>query len=466
MAGPGDHVLAEQVRQGSEDAFVRLVRRYEWTLARLIRDRVGSGDQVEDILQETLVHLWSGLRRDTPRDVRPWLLQVARNRCRDYFRSTQRRELFVETEALTPMVNRLGVAQARQREAAAAIVEAMEEVPDRERAALRAYYLDGLSIAEIAARHRCPDGTVKRRLSHGRDHVRRVLGVTPKMRSKTMGAGQQRPFPRFRPEVRIAASQEDAFRIDFKELAWWFIVPEAGDRVRHGSYGPSRDGEAPWRLSQTVSLAASRPAVIHGRPCVEVEVEEHHLAAMAGDHTPTEKKDRIVRVWGRLADDSVEWMAVESLGADGTRELMTFLDEGFHDDWDPSPRLIEDRGCLRQQADGSLTVQAAIPQITGAGVFDVHIGERCFTCMRVFDLEREASERDVLVEAYVTRTGRTVLFRRYNGNRWGKKDAPPHNWGEEMTWEEDLPHNHRMVIDGVTFVHYYDSLTDAACVTE
>ena len=35
-----------------------------------------------------------------------------------------------------------------------------------------------------------------------------------------------------------------------------------------------------------------------------------------------------------------------------------------------------------------------------------------------------------------------------------------------MTWEEDLPHNHRMVIGGVTYVHYYDSLTDAACVAE
>ena len=44
-----------------------------------------------------------------------------------------------------------------------------------------------------------------------------------------------------------------------------------------------------------------------------------------------------------------------------------------------------------------------------------------------------------------------------------KKDAPPHNWGEAMTWEEDLPHNDRMIIDGVTCVHYYEELTDAAC---
>ena len=463
MTSPSDQLLAEQVRQGNEQAFVCLIRRYERTLVGLIRHRVGSGDQVQDVLQETLVHIWSGLHRDTPRDVRAWLLQVARNRCRDYFRSTQRRELFVETEALAPMVNRLGVAQARQREAAAAIVEAMEEVPDQERAALRAFYLDGLSIAEIAARHRCPDGTVKRRLSHGRDRIRTVLGVTPKTRSKTMSTSQQRPFPQHRPEIRIEASQAEPFRIDFKEMAWWFIVPEIGDRVRYASYGPSKEGTAPWRLSETVSLAAHRPAIIHGRPCVEIEVENQHLTAMTGDNVPNKKKEVRVKVWGHLAKNAVEWIAVESLRPDGTRELTTFLDEGFYDDWDSSPRLIEGRGCLRPQTDGSFARQADAPEVIGAGVFDVHIGRQHFTCLRVFEIEQEASERDVMVEAYITQAGRTVLFRRYNGNRWAKKDAPPHNWGEEMTWEEDLPHTDRIVIDGVTYVHYYDNLTDAAC---
>ena len=461
MTSPSDQLLAEQVRQGNEQAFVRLIRRYERTLVVLIRHRVGSGDQVQDVLQETLVHIWSGLRRDTPRDVRAWLLQVARNRCRDYFRSTQRRELFVETEVLTPMVNRFGVAQARQREAAAAIVEAMEEVPDRERAALQAFYLDGLSIAEIATRHRCPDGTVKRRLSHGRDRIRTVLGVTSKTRSKTMSTSQQRPFPQYRPEIRIEASQAEPFRIDFKEMAWWFIVPETGDRVRYASYGPPKENDAPWRLSETVSLAAQRSAVIHDRPCVEIEVENQYFDQDGKIHEREE--DRHVKVWGCLAENAVEWIAVESLRPDGTRELTTFLDEGFHDDWDRSPRLIEDRGYLRPQADGSLARQADAPEVMGAGVFAVQIGEQHFTCLRVFEVEKEASERDVMVEAYITRAGRTVLFRRYNGNRWAKRDTPPHNWGEAMTWEEDLPHTDRIVIDGVTYVHYYDNLTDVAC---
>ncbi|NKB66042.1 MAG: sigma-70 family RNA polymerase sigma factor [Candidatus Latescibacteria bacterium] len=469
MTRPSDKDLAQQVRQGDEQAFIALIRRHERVLAALIGYRIGTDDQVKDVLQETLIHAWSALRRETPRNVRAWLLQVARNRCRDYFRSTQRRELFVESNSLAPMVNRLGVAQARQRQAAVDIVEAMEEVPAPERAALQAFYLDGLSIAEIAARHRCPSGTIKRRLSHGRDQIRAVLGVTRKPRRQTMSTerdDKQQPFPQYRPDIRIEPSRKKPFRIDFREMTWWFVVPEVGDRVRYAWYEPLVAGDEAWRLSQIASLEAVCPAVIHGRPCVQIEVANQHFdrTGMTYDKTPGPEKGHRVRVWGCSSEEEVEWLAVETLNSDGSRELMTFLDEDFHYDWGPpSQRAIEDNGCLREEADGSFSRRTDVPAIMGAGVFEVHVGAQHFTCLRVFDVEKEATERDVMVEAYITREGRSILFRRYNGDRWAKGDAPPHNFGSELTWSEDLPHANRLIIDGVTYVHHYDNLTDVAC---
>ncbi|MDE3000491.1 MAG: RNA polymerase sigma factor [Gemmatimonadota bacterium] len=462
MANSHDQQLARQILEGNESAFVTLIRRYERVIAALIRSRIGSGEQVRDVMQETLVHAWSGLRRDTPRNVRPWLLQVARNRCRDYFRSPQRRELYVGSEVLTPLVNRSGLAQSREREAAIAVLEAMDEVPERERAALRAFYVDGLSIAEIAARHRSPDGTVKRRLSHGRDRIRKAMGITPTKRKTDMKARQQ-DFPRHRPEIRIHPSAEKSLRIDFTEMAWWFVKPEVGDRVGFGYYDGGKDSDAPWRLSETTWLTAARQAVIHGRPCVEVDVEEVEVEKMSFRKKPLKERSRIRRVWGHLADDEVQWIAVEREEADGVRELETFLDDRFHDDWWGSRRIVEDCGCLSERTDGTWVRGPDAPAFTGAGVFVVHVGGRQFTCLRVFDLEKNATERDCLVVAYITRAGRTVLFRRYNGSRWGKSDAPPHNWGEAMTWEEELPANDRIVIDGLTYVHYYDILSAAAC---
>ena len=464
MTCPSDQLLAAQVRQGDERVFVTLVRRYERVLARLIGQYIGTGDdRVQDVLQETMASAWSALRKDTPRDVRAWIMQVARNRCRDYFRSTQRRELFVEDQTLELMVNRRGMAQARQRATASEVVEAMEEVTPQERAALRAFYVDGLSIAEIATRHQRPSGTIRRRLSHGRDQVRALLGGTRNERNRTMR--QEKPFPEFRSAIRIEPSGEKPFRVDFTELVWWSSVPVVGDRVRLAHYEPLVANDGPWRLSCTVSSVARHPAVIHKRRCVEIECTDRYF-----DHagfiymTPASKKGRTSRFWGCPTEDGLEFVAVESVSPDGTRELRTFLDEGFDDDWgQANPRSLEDCGYLRQLADGSFSSAPNRPPIVAAGIFEVHIDERSFACLRVFDANPGATEADNLIEAYVTREGRTLMHRRYNGNRWGKRDAPPQNWGTELTWMEDLPHARRLVIDGVTYVHWYDCMTDVAC---
>ena len=262
-----DQDLARSIRSGDKDAFVALVRRYERPLSALVRDRLGSGEAVEDVLQETLTRAWSGLRVQEPKNVRAWLYQVARNRCSDHLRSRQRRERIVEPEELARTVNRMGVADARRRRSAEAVVDALEAVPEQERRALRAFYLDGMSIAEIAARHRCPPGTVKRRLSHGRDRVRRELGITGTRRGITMRVDNRTaaklPFPDRRPEITVSRSTGQPFSIDLRELAWWFIVPEIGERVRWAEYEQTLDGSAP-KLTEVNSIVARRPAIVHG----------------------------------------------------------------------------------------------------------------------------------------------------------------------------------------------------------
>ena len=462
-----DQALARKIRSGEKQAFVLLVRRYERSLSALVRGRLGSGDAVEDVLQETFMRAWSGLRTQELRNLRAWLYQVARNRCSDYLRSPQRRERMVEAEELTLTVNRMGVADARRRRSAEAVIDTLEAVPEQERRALRAFYLDGMSIAEIAARHRCPPGTVKRRLSHGRDRVRSELGITKTRRGTTMSMDNRqtatRPFPERRPEITISRSTGQTFSIDLRELSWWFIVPEFGEQVRWAEYEQTRDGSAP-KLTEVNSMVARRPAVVHGRECVEIEVDERAYPDRSGlvprSHSLDEEYQR-TRVWGRLDDTEVQWLAYESTRrGDGTRELQTFLDESWERNFGSTDRLIEDKGHLTERSDA--------PRLFSSGLFDVRIGgrigERGFECMRVFDLEADVTESDTLVLSYLNREGRTVLFRRYDGNRWGKLDQPPHRTGgTEMTWEEDLPHAHRLVIDGMTYVHQWDYLTEEAC---
>ena len=54
MTELSDEILMQRIREGDEQAFVVLVRRYEHRLLATIRYQVGDADAVGDILQQYL----------------------------------------------------------------------------------------------------------------------------------------------------------------------------------------------------------------------------------------------------------------------------------------------------------------------------------------------------------------------------------------------------------------------------
>ena len=446
-------VLA-RIRSGEQDAFVVLIRRYERSLVALIRSRLGAVDAVQDVLQETLVHAWTGLRTREPRDVRAWLYQVARNRCSDHLRSAERREHALPDAALAVMVDRRGVADARRRRVVDEVVETFEALPAKERQALRSFYVDGFSIREIAAREDSPPGTIKRRLSHGRDRVRGLLGIASERRRMDMSNNNlvAKAFPADRPSIGIERVEAKASDVDMRELIWWFAVPELHDEVHWAEYQPV-DGGSAWRLTRVSAMRAQRQAVIHDLECVEIEVKEQGHT-VAGVPVPPQD-DRHTRVWGRLTDAEVQWIGVERLATDGTRKLYTFLDDHFEDDFGAGPRRIP-AGDYLTEAAGGLSRREDTPERFADGVFAVRVGEATFRCTRVVELSLVPAEWDVVIVAYVDAAGRTVLFRRYDDDR---REVP----GESKPRREILPQAEQLMVDGNTYVHSFDYVTATAC---
>jgi RNA polymerase sigma-70 factor (ECF subfamily) len=177
----GDATDADLVRrsaQGDPAAFVELVRRHRGSLVALIRRLVADPDEAEDLLQETLVRSWlsiGGVR--SPARAQSWLLQVARNCCRDYHKSAQRRMQPTEQRELESYVNRYGRAAPPER-IAADVGEAVGSLSPAEREVVELFYVQGLTIAEVGARTGSPAGTIKSRLFTARHHLRSFFGVS------------------------------------------------------------------------------------------------------------------------------------------------------------------------------------------------------------------------------------------------------------------------------------------------
>ncbi len=172
-----DASLARCSAQGDHQAFAELVRRHQGPVAALIRRLVSQPDDAEDMFQETLVQAWLDVPSVRhPERFRSWLLQVARNRCRDHFKSADRQVCPTDERNLEGYVNRYGRAAPFER-VAAAVEQAVRELSPKEREGVRFFYQEGLTIAEISARTQAPTGTVKSRLFTARHHLRRFLGV-------------------------------------------------------------------------------------------------------------------------------------------------------------------------------------------------------------------------------------------------------------------------------------------------
>ena len=67
------------------------------------------------------------------------------------------------------------------------------------------------------------------------------------------------------------------------------------------------------------------------------------------------------------------------------------------------------------------------------------------------DIERY--NNGVATEQFIDQNGKTVLWRRFNRNNW-------HFDHYGQLWNEKLPDNEQLAINGETYVHWYDCITD------
>jgi RNA polymerase sigma-70 factor (ECF subfamily) len=79
-------------RAGDQDAFRELTEPYRHELQLHCYRIVGSTQDAEDLVQETLLAAWRGLDEFTERaSIRTWLYRIATNRCIDWLRASARR---------------------------------------------------------------------------------------------------------------------------------------------------------------------------------------------------------------------------------------------------------------------------------------------------------------------------------------------------------------------------------------
>lgn len=155
-----DERLVELVRQGDAAAFEVLYDRYHLRILSFCRHMLGSQQDGEDATQHAFVALHRHIvADDRPVDVKPWLFQVARNRCLSIIRA-RREHADVDDPLLQPATE--GLADSVQRRSdLRELLSDLQHLPDDQRAALLLSSLGDLSGDQIAEVIGCRPQKVK-----------------------------------------------------------------------------------------------------------------------------------------------------------------------------------------------------------------------------------------------------------------------------------------------------------------
>ena len=179
-----DQELVAGCRQGSQDAFRRLVDKHWAGVVRAVAPVLGDPDEVEDAAQEAFIRACRRLDELQDPDRLPaWLHAIARNAARKMMRQRRLEQLRLPEYELSRDAPDPDLGTPLQYRDLKALVNSLAP-PDR--AVVTLFYLSGMELNRIAERLHIPAGTAKSRLHRSRRQMReRMRNMAPKTEERT-----------------------------------------------------------------------------------------------------------------------------------------------------------------------------------------------------------------------------------------------------------------------------------------
>ena len=431
-------------QKGSEavENFEDLLQKNRTAVERYVRFRLPSFADADDILQEICLTAYRRFGQLKNREAfRAWILTIARNQCSDWFRR-KAEVLEIPLDALevqTIADSRLGPAENT------AVLDTLARLGDKDKQILYLYFWKELPQADIAVQLQVPLGTVKSRLHTAKQNFKKYYPYPPAHPSAATNKGESNMnrSPAYLPEYKTTPSDKPPFSIKWEELMGWFLVPKLGEKLSWGMYDiPSR------KCSHIYDMQVTGKAKVHGIEGVELTAREASYS---------DKNDVINRTFvAQLTDTHCRYLA--TLRNDGDiRNYITFLDgDAFMPNWGFGENNCGNETNLSPKGDinrtGSVVISAEKDFLLDiVGRYTVTINGKSYDTVCVMDIE--TYNCGVVSEQYLDKDGKTILWRRFNRNDWAFDRY-------QKLWADQLPGNERLTINGTTYVHWYDCITD------
>ena len=154
-------------RHNARAEFVATYNRQVDTVYRVCYSFMKNKADTEDMVQETFLRLLStGKEFESERHEKAWLIVTASNLCKDALKKWWRKSENID--------DYLDIAEEPKQEDG--VLEIILQLPNDYKDAVYMYHYEGYSTVEIAQHLKCPEATVRSRLSRARSKLQSMMG--------------------------------------------------------------------------------------------------------------------------------------------------------------------------------------------------------------------------------------------------------------------------------------------------
>jgi len=412
--------------------FEKLCLPYLNMLKRYLFHKISNYSDAEDVLQDVLLAAYKGFGKLKDKGIfKSWVIGIASYKCVDYYKAKAKKLEIPIDEINEPAFDNHGI------ETTILVNDTLNLLRDKEKQILYLFYIIGYNQKDIAIKLNIPLGTVKSRISAAKENFKTLYPYLPQAKKGEITMSlKNKEFPKVMPELKIEKVNDPLFNVKYEEISGWLLIPRVGERSRFAFYD-----DPDQRLTGVNKMECVREAVIHGIPCVQVDVEETE----DGEITKHTK-------FMRLSETHVSYVA-EMRVKGNSFYFGSFYDDEWLTRYGAGQNNIgreihqEAKGVAVLNGDGTITVsKEECADIIGR--YEVKIGSRYFDTVAILEI-REG----IMTILYVDQNGRTVLFRRYNRLNWQIDRY-------KALWTEKLPNSEILTVNNDKYVHWYDCISD------
>lgn len=163
--------LIIRCQQGEKGAFTSLVKNWERRYYLYALSRLKDKEAARDVTQDCLLSISRSLGKlSDPAAYPKWSFRILERRCIDWLRKTIREREVIQQQEIVPEI-----AVSDNTEAKLSVEQLLAQLDSRLATILRLYYLESLTVDEIAEISDVPSGTVKSRLFYARKMMMKAL---------------------------------------------------------------------------------------------------------------------------------------------------------------------------------------------------------------------------------------------------------------------------------------------------